>query len=185
MARPERHCRVRHDHCERNWAFMCVRSAPCAERCHEIFHEKASGKSRKSRPQLERAIDELGTGDLMVVICHKDVEVDPRPGVSSSGSPPRLSAYLPCPCSWLTCPLRAATSTLGLLTRSMIPCHRTCCGWHGPIRQMTNKLKICGFRATRPTDAFNRSLVYLASRAIKCVIKPTRIHERRHHVNIH
>ena len=38
-----------------------------AERCHEIFREKASGKSLKSRPQLERAIDELGKGDVLVV----------------------------------------------------------------------------------------------------------------------
>ena len=38
-----------------------------AERCHEIFREKASGKSLMSRPQLERAIDELGKGDVLVV----------------------------------------------------------------------------------------------------------------------
>jgi DNA invertase Pin-like site-specific DNA recombinase len=38
-----------------------------AERCDEIFREKASGKAIKNRPQLEKAIDELGTGDVFVV----------------------------------------------------------------------------------------------------------------------
>jgi DNA invertase Pin-like site-specific DNA recombinase len=38
-----------------------------AERCDEIFREKASGKDIKNRPQLEKAIDELGTGDILVV----------------------------------------------------------------------------------------------------------------------
>jgi DNA invertase Pin-like site-specific DNA recombinase len=38
-----------------------------AERCHEIFREKASAKSVKGRPKLEKAIDELGTGDILVV----------------------------------------------------------------------------------------------------------------------
>jgi len=37
------------------------------ERCHEIFREKASGKALKGRPQLEKAIDELGTGDVLVL----------------------------------------------------------------------------------------------------------------------
>jgi DNA invertase Pin-like site-specific DNA recombinase len=37
------------------------------ERCDEIFREKASGKSLKGRPQLERAIDELGAGDTLVL----------------------------------------------------------------------------------------------------------------------
>ena len=32
-----------------------------------IFREKASGKSIKGRPELEKAIDELGTGDTLVV----------------------------------------------------------------------------------------------------------------------
>jgi len=32
-----------------------------------IFREKASGKDVKGRPQLEKAIDELGTGDVLVV----------------------------------------------------------------------------------------------------------------------
>ena len=35
--------------------------------CEVIFREKASGKDTKGRPQLEKAIDELGTGDVLVV----------------------------------------------------------------------------------------------------------------------
>jgi DNA invertase Pin-like site-specific DNA recombinase len=38
-----------------------------AERCDLIFREKASGKAIRSRPELEKAIDELGTGDVLVV----------------------------------------------------------------------------------------------------------------------
>jgi DNA invertase Pin-like site-specific DNA recombinase len=38
-----------------------------AERCDEIFREKASGKDAKNRPELEKAIDRLGTGDVLVV----------------------------------------------------------------------------------------------------------------------
>jgi DNA invertase Pin-like site-specific DNA recombinase len=38
-----------------------------SDRCHLIFREKASGKSLKNRPQLERAIDELGVGDVLVI----------------------------------------------------------------------------------------------------------------------
>jgi DNA invertase Pin-like site-specific DNA recombinase len=38
-----------------------------AERCDEIFREKASAKDIRNRPQLEKAIDELGTGDVLVV----------------------------------------------------------------------------------------------------------------------
>lgn len=38
-----------------------------AEGCDVIFREKASGKSLTGRPQLERAIDELGTGDVLVL----------------------------------------------------------------------------------------------------------------------
>lgn len=36
-------------------------------KCDEIFREKASGKSLKGRPQLERAIDALGRGDVLVI----------------------------------------------------------------------------------------------------------------------
>jgi len=38
-----------------------------AQRCDRVFTEKASGKSLKGRPQLEKAIDALGTGDVLVV----------------------------------------------------------------------------------------------------------------------
>ena len=42
-------------------------SALRAEKRDEIFREKASHKAVKGRPQLEKAIDELGTGDILVV----------------------------------------------------------------------------------------------------------------------
>jgi DNA invertase Pin-like site-specific DNA recombinase len=35
--------------------------------CKHIFAEKASGKDVKGRPELERAIDELGAGDVLVL----------------------------------------------------------------------------------------------------------------------
>jgi len=35
-----------------------------AERCHEVYREKASGRATKGRPQLEKAIDAL---DVLVV----------------------------------------------------------------------------------------------------------------------
>jgi DNA invertase Pin-like site-specific DNA recombinase len=38
-----------------------------AEGVNVIFREKASGKSVKGRPELEKAIDELGTGDILVL----------------------------------------------------------------------------------------------------------------------
>lgn len=38
-----------------------------AVQCETIFREKASGAAVKSRPQLEKAIDALGTGDILVV----------------------------------------------------------------------------------------------------------------------
>jgi len=41
--------------------------ALCAERCHEVYREKASGKATKGRSQLEKAIDALGTGDVLMV----------------------------------------------------------------------------------------------------------------------
>jgi DNA invertase Pin-like site-specific DNA recombinase len=37
------------------------------EGCDAIFREKASGKSTKDRPQLEKAIDQLGIGDCLVL----------------------------------------------------------------------------------------------------------------------
>ena len=38
-----------------------------AEGCDEIYREKMSGKSVRNRPELEKAIDHLGTGDKVVV----------------------------------------------------------------------------------------------------------------------
>ncbi|MEO1152211.1 MAG: recombinase family protein [Pseudomonadota bacterium] len=35
--------------------------------CYKVFKEKASGASLKGRPQLERAIDALGTDDVLVI----------------------------------------------------------------------------------------------------------------------
>ena len=37
-----------------------------AERCQEVYREKVSDKAIKGRPQLEKAIDALGTGDVLV-----------------------------------------------------------------------------------------------------------------------
>jgi DNA invertase Pin-like site-specific DNA recombinase len=37
-----------------------------AAKCKTIFAEKASGKDVKGRPELERAIDQLGAGDVLV-----------------------------------------------------------------------------------------------------------------------
>lgn len=38
-----------------------------SEGCDKIYREKASGKSLKGRPQLDKAIDALGTDDIIVV----------------------------------------------------------------------------------------------------------------------
>ena len=38
-----------------------------AEGCDQIYSDKASGKSTKNRPQLEKAIDALGTDFVLVV----------------------------------------------------------------------------------------------------------------------
>ena len=38
-----------------------------SEGCDEIFREKVSGKDTKNRPQLEKAIDALGKGDILIV----------------------------------------------------------------------------------------------------------------------
>jgi DNA invertase Pin-like site-specific DNA recombinase len=38
-----------------------------AEGCDRILQEKASGKSIKNRPELEKAISALGTGDVLVL----------------------------------------------------------------------------------------------------------------------
>jgi DNA invertase Pin-like site-specific DNA recombinase len=38
-----------------------------AEGCDRVFQEKASGKSIRNRPELEKAIGALGTGDVLVL----------------------------------------------------------------------------------------------------------------------
>ena len=38
-----------------------------AERCGRIFREKASGRDLKGRPQLAKAIDQLGRADVLVL----------------------------------------------------------------------------------------------------------------------
>jgi DNA invertase Pin-like site-specific DNA recombinase len=38
-----------------------------AARCKIVFAEKATGKTVKGRPELERAIDALGTADVLVL----------------------------------------------------------------------------------------------------------------------
>lgn len=38
-----------------------------AAKCEKIFREKVSGKSTRDRPELEKALDLLGTGDVLVV----------------------------------------------------------------------------------------------------------------------
>jgi DNA invertase Pin-like site-specific DNA recombinase len=50
-----------HQHLDRQIA--ALRS----ERCATIFREKASGNDIKARPQLEKAIDALGKGDVLVL----------------------------------------------------------------------------------------------------------------------
>ncbi|WP_162653317.1 recombinase family protein [Lentilitoribacter sp. Alg239-R112] len=37
------------------------------EECDKIYREKASGKSLKGRPQLDKAVDALGTDDVLIV----------------------------------------------------------------------------------------------------------------------
>ena len=39
-----------------------------AEECDEIYRKNASGKSVRNRPELEKPIDHLGTGDTPVVV---------------------------------------------------------------------------------------------------------------------
>jgi len=42
-------------------------AALSGEGCDEIYREKASGKDIRNLPQLEKAIDMLATGDVLVV----------------------------------------------------------------------------------------------------------------------
>lgn len=37
------------------------------EGCARVFREKASGKSARNRPELEKAISALGTGDVLML----------------------------------------------------------------------------------------------------------------------
>src|SRR5262245_44261023 len=62
-ARKVGYCRVSSTHQNLDRQIGALR----AERVEVIYREKASGKSVKRRPELERAIDELGTGDVLVV----------------------------------------------------------------------------------------------------------------------
>ena len=61
-----------------------------AERCDKIFREKASGKDIKNRPQLEKAIDELGKGDVLVRARNGTARPDrcSMASISSSASMP-------------------------------------------------------------------------------------------------
>ena len=38
------------------------------EGCDTIFREKASGKSMRGRPELEKALDTLGTNDVLIIV---------------------------------------------------------------------------------------------------------------------
>ena len=57
-----------------------------AERCHEIFREKASGKAVKGRPELEKAIDDLGKGDILIVAEWDRATRSMMDGVQSSSA---------------------------------------------------------------------------------------------------
>jgi DNA invertase Pin-like site-specific DNA recombinase len=59
-----------------------------AERCDKIFREKASGKDIKNRPQLEKAIDELGKGDVLVLAEWDRATRSMMASTSSSASTP-------------------------------------------------------------------------------------------------
>ena len=64
------------------------------EGCDEIFREKASGKDIKNRPQLEKAIDELGTGDILVVAEWDRATrsmLDSQQSQPNREAPPRIS----------------------------------------------------------------------------------------------
>lgn len=57
------YCRVSSSHQSLDRQVAALRT----EGCDVIYREKASGKSIKGRPQLERAIDALGIGDCLVL----------------------------------------------------------------------------------------------------------------------
>jgi DNA invertase Pin-like site-specific DNA recombinase len=56
-------CRVSSTHQNQDPQLGALR----AEHVDVIFREKASSRSVKGRPELDKAIDELGTGDILVV----------------------------------------------------------------------------------------------------------------------
>ena len=57
------YCRVSSSHQNLDRQIGALR----AEGVDAIYREKASGKSGKDRPELEKAIDQLGTGDVLVL----------------------------------------------------------------------------------------------------------------------
>jgi DNA invertase Pin-like site-specific DNA recombinase len=57
-----------------------------AEGCERIFQEKASAKSTKNRPELEKAINALGTGDVLV-LAEWDRATRPSSSASTPGAP--------------------------------------------------------------------------------------------------
>jgi len=57
------YCRVSSSHQNLDRQIGALR----AEGVDAIYREKASGKSVKNRPELEKAIDQLGTGDVLVL----------------------------------------------------------------------------------------------------------------------
>src|SRR5262245_47000079 len=57
------YCRVSSSHQNLDRQIAALRT----ERCEAVFREKASGKSIKNRPELEKAIDQLGHGDVLVI----------------------------------------------------------------------------------------------------------------------
>src|SRR5215470_3946801 len=59
--------KIGHARVSRSTQYLDQIGALRAERCHEVYREKASGKAGEGRPQLEKAIDALGRGDVLVV----------------------------------------------------------------------------------------------------------------------
>src|SRR5262249_30484488 len=57
------YCRVSSSHQNLDRQIAALR----AESVDTVYREKASGKSVKNRPELEKAIDQLGTGDVLVL----------------------------------------------------------------------------------------------------------------------
>ena len=57
-----------------------------AEGCDRIFQEKASGRSTKNRPELEKAISALGTGDIFVLAEWDRATRSMMDGVASSSA---------------------------------------------------------------------------------------------------